>query len=139
MFEKRFDCCGDVVMSESRIPWNSHSRKAKNLEIATELSRTVMHVLKDTPPSAPLRGEPMVFAFTSRKRQRKVERARLKGIQRRYREKMYRRGCMERERRRYVDEGGGEESSEEEHIESDGGESSREKGSEQVLGVIHIV
>ena len=41
-------------MSGSRLPWNYHNRNAKNLEIATGLSRIVMHVLRDTPPSVPL-------------------------------------------------------------------------------------
>ena len=78
LFDRRCDCSGDVVMSESQFPWDYHSRNAKNLEIATGLSRIVMHVLGDTPPSVPPRGEPVVCVLTSRTRKPVWERARHK-------------------------------------------------------------
>ena len=56
----------------------------------------------------------MVSALTSRTRKPKWERARFKGIRRRYLEKMYRRDCrVERDMSGYVDDRDGEESSEE--------------------------
>ena len=65
-------------MSESQLPWNYHNRNAKNLGIVTGLSRIVAHVLGDTPPSVPPRGEPIVFVLTSRKRKPVWESARHK-------------------------------------------------------------
>ena len=104
-------------MYESQLSWNCHNRNAKNLEIATGLSRAAMHVLTDAPPSVPPRGEPMVFVLTSRKREPKWERARHKGIQKRYIERLYRRDRrIKRASDGYVDEGDGGESSEEESV-----------------------
>ena len=86
-------------MYESQLSWNCHNRNAKNLEIATGLSRAAMHVLTDAPPSVPPRGEPMVFVPTSRERKPHWERAQRKGIRKRYFEKLCRRNDrMERER-----------------------------------------
>ena len=118
LFDRRCECSGDAVVSESQLPWDYHNRNARNLEVATGLSRIVMHVLRDTPPSVPPRGEPMVFVLKSRKRKPVWGRARHKGIQRRYLEKLYRRDRrLERERRiGYVVESDGEECSEEESI-----------------------
>ena len=79
-----------------------------------------MHVLTDSPPSVPPRGEPMVCVFTSRKRKPKWERARRKGIVKRYVERVChwrRKGRRtDREWSGYVDESGGEGSSEEESV-----------------------
>ena len=87
-----------------------------------------MHVLTDTPPSVPQRGEPMVCVLRSRVRTPKWERERLKGIKRRDRikEEVYLeykdsfcRSCL------WASSGGcSEESSEEERVESDSEESS---------------
>ena len=100
LFGRRCDCSGDAVMYESQVPWNYHNRNAKNLEIATGLSRIVMHVLRDMPPSVPPRGEPVVYVPTSRKRKPQWERARHTGIGKRYFEKLCRRARrLERERR----------------------------------------
>ena len=86
-----------------------------------------MHVLTNAPPSVPPRSEPMVSVCTSRERKLKWERARLRGIRKRHRDKMDRRSDqLKRRMRRYVDEGDSEESSDEEHIESDDEESSEE-------------
>ena len=126
LFDRRCDCIGDAVMSESPLPWNYHNRNAKNSEIATGLSRIVLHVLEDAPPSVPPRGEPMVCVLTSRVRTPVWEPARHNGIQRRYLEKLYRKDFrwmlirdyrLERERRiGYIVGGDGGESSEEENI-----------------------
>ena len=113
LFERRCGCSRDG----SQLPWDFHNQNARGLEVATGLSRILMHVLTDAPPSVPPRGEPVVSVLTSRKRKPKWERARLRGIRRRYLEKMYRRDCrVEREMSGYVDESDGEESSEEESI-----------------------
>ena len=92
-------------------------RNTKNLEIATKLSRIAMHVLSDVPPSVPQRGEPLVSILTSRKRQPRWERARLRRIRRRYIERMMRR--CDRSSEGWSEEGSessGEESSKEESI-----------------------
>ena len=68
----------------SQLPSDYFERIAKNLEVASGLSRAVIHVETDSPPSVPPRGEPMVFVLTSRKRKPKWERARRKGIVKRY-------------------------------------------------------
>ena len=81
------------------------NERTKNVEIAIKLSRVVMHVLTDVPPSVPPRDEPLVFVFTSRERKPKWERARLRGIKRRYLDKIYRGDCrVGREMKGYVDE-----------------------------------
>ena len=117
MFERRCDCYGDVVIFVSQLPLDYYNLNVKNLKIATGLYRIVMHVLTDAPPSVPPRGEPMVFVFTSRKRKLEWERARLKGIGKRYVERLCRRGRRnEREWNGYVDERDSEESSEEERV-----------------------
>ena len=79
-----------------------------NREIATTLSRIVMHVWTDMPPLVPPKGEPMVFVLTSKVRKPKWGRARLRGIRRRDRAK--------EDYWKYFDGNVGEESSEEESI-----------------------
>ena len=75
------------------------TKNTKNLEIATRLSRAMIHVLTDAPPSAPQRGEPLVSVLTSRKRKPKWERARLRGLRKRLIERLERRNAMVREER----------------------------------------
>ena len=115
LFEKRCDRTGGTAKFEELL-WNYLNRKAEKPEIATGLSWIVMHVLRDTPPPVPPRGEPMVFVLTSRKRKPKWERAQHEGIVRRCEERMNRRYYKERERRRRADDSDSEESSEEEGI-----------------------
>ena len=55
-------------------------RNTKNVEIATRLSRVVMHVLTDVLPSVPQRGAPLVSALTSRKLKPKLESRRLERL-----------------------------------------------------------
>ena len=79
-------------------------RNSKNVEIATKLSRVVMHVLIDVFPSVPNRGAPLVSALTSRKLKPKLEYRRLgklKVLQ------------MDRDLKRFEE---GEESSKEESV-----------------------
>ena len=86
LFEKRCGC--------SQVEWQFPSgciENIKNLEIAIKLSRAVMHVLTDVPPSVPQRGEPLVSVLTSRKLKPKWERARLRRLKRRYIEQQIRR------------------------------------------------
>ena len=120
LFERRCNFWGDVVILVSQSLDDFYRRNARNIEIATGSSRIVMHVLTDSPPSVPFRGEPMVFVVTSRKRKPKWERARRKGIGKRYVERMChwrRKGRREeREWSGYVDERDSEESSEEESV-----------------------
>ena len=83
-----------------------------------------MHVLTDSPPSVPPRGEPMVSVLTSMDQKPRWVRARRKGIGKRYVERVchWRREERREKRRRkrewsgYVDEGDDEESSEEESV-----------------------
>ena len=82
------------------------------------MSRIATHVLKDMPPVVPPKGEPMVFVLTSRVRKPKWERARLRGMRTRDRDK--------EDYWNYFRGNGGEEPSGEESFE-------------QVLRVIHIV
>ena len=79
LFERHCDCSHDGL----QFPLG-YGRNTCNREIAIKLSRVVMHGLSDMPPSVPPRGEPMVFALTSRKRKPKWERARLRAIRRHY-------------------------------------------------------
>ena len=121
LFERPCGCSHD----NWRFPLGC-GRNIKNREIAIRLSWIVMHVLTDTPPSVPRRGEPMVFVLTSKVRTPKWGRERLKGIKRRHRikEEIDRefRGCLWA--RGYFSGGCSEDSSEEEYVESDGEESS---------------
>ena len=112
LFEGRSDCTGGIV-EYGRFPWNYLNRNATSREIATGFTWIAMHVLSDTPPSVPPRGEPVVFAFTSRKRKPKWERARHEGITRRLNEGMIRRYAKYQERMRRAEESDSEESSEE--------------------------
>ena len=87
-------------------------RNIKNVGIAIKLSRVVIHVLTDVPPSVPNRGDPLVSALTSRKLRPNWERRRLERV---------RMKKMERDLRRF---GEGDKSSEEGSV---GGESSEEE------------
>ena len=104
LFKERCGC--------SHVGWQfplGCGRNIKNREIAIMLSRIVIHVLRDMPPSVPPRGEAMVSVLTSRERKLHWERERLRGIRSRSNKKDdYWRG--------YVDESDGGESSEEESI-----------------------
>ena len=140
LFERRCGCTQDNLRFLLGC-----GRSIKNREIAIRLSRIVMHVLTDTPPSVPRRGEPMVFVLKSRVRTPKWERERFRGITRRDRikEEDYReykdsfsRSCLWA--KSYFSGGGLNEPSEEEYVENDGEESSEEENSEQMLRVIHI-
>ena len=94
LFESRCGC--------SQIESEFHSgciKNTKNLEIAIRLSRTMIHVLTDVPPSVPQRGEPLVSVLTSRKRKPKWERARLRGLRKRLIQRLKRRNVMIREER----------------------------------------
>ena len=115
LFEGRSDCTGGMVEYD-RLPWNYLNRNAKNREIATGLSWIVMHVLRDTPPSVPPRGESMVCALTCRKRKPKCERSRRDGIMRRLDEGITRRYFKYQERMRRAEESDNEEAYEEESI-----------------------
>ena len=42
------------------------AKNAMNIEIATKLSRVVIHALRDTPPSVPQRGEPLVSVLRTK-------------------------------------------------------------------------
>ena len=104
------------------------NKDIRDSEIATKSSRAVMDIMTDKPQSVAPRAEPMVFVLTSRERKPKWERARMKGIQKRRRDKLDRSSDrVGRSRRRYFVEDDSEESSEEERIESDGEESSEEE------------
>ena len=63
LFERRCGCSHDGW----QLPLG-YGRNTNNREIAIKLSRVVMHVLTDMPPSVPPRVEPRVFVLTSRKR-----------------------------------------------------------------------
>ena len=94
LFERRCGC--------SQVEWQFPSGCAKNIknrEIAIMLSRIVIHVLTDVPPSVPQRGEPLVSVLTSRKRKPKWERARLRGLRKRRIAYLKRRNAMVREER----------------------------------------
>ena len=93
------------------------NKNIRDPEIATKLSRAVMDILTDTPPSVPPRGEAMVSVLTSRERKPKLERARLRGIQKRRRDKLDRiSDQVDRRRRGYFGDSDSEESSGEESI-----------------------
>ena len=49
-----------------------------DIEIATKLSRVVIHALRDTPPSVPQRGEPLVSVLKSKELKPKWERDRFR-------------------------------------------------------------
>ena len=55
-------------------------RNTKNVEIATRLSRVVMHVLSDVPPSVPLRRAPLASVLACRELKPKLEFERLNGL-----------------------------------------------------------
>ena len=74
-----------------------YARNANNLEIATKLSRAMIHVLTDAPPSVPQRGEPLVSVLTSRGRKPKWERIRLRGLKKRLIERPKRRNARFKE------------------------------------------
>ena len=62
LFEGRCGC--------SKVEWEFPSgcnKNIKNQEIAIRLSRIVIQVSSNAPPSVPRRGEPLVFVFTRRK------------------------------------------------------------------------
>ena len=109
-FEKR---CGS-----SQVGWQfpiDCNENIKDIEIATKLARIVMHVLLDVPPPVPPRGEPLVSILSSRERQPKLERVRLRDLRRRRAGRMRSRGGSG-EFSEEDSEGGGEESSEEESV-----------------------
>ena len=82
-------------------------------EITIKLSRVVIHVLSDVPPSVPQREEPLVSVLTSREFSPKWERERFKEPMRRRIRKWRRRAWSDKS-----DEDGKEETSEEEGVRS---------------------
>ena len=85
-------------------------RNTKNVEVATRLSRVVVHVLSDVPPSVPQRGAPLVSVLASRQHTPKCESRRFERI------RLLRRLRMRRTLREEDSEDGDEESSEEESL-----------------------
>lgn len=68
--------CGRILMLDCSVA----IKNTKNTEFAIKLSRVVIHVLSDAPPSVPQRGEPLVSALRSRKFEPRWERTRLRKI-----------------------------------------------------------
>ena len=88
-------------------------KNTKNTDIAIKVSRVVIHVLSDVPPSVPQREEPLVSVLTSREFSPKWERERFKEPMRRRIRKWRRRAWSDKS-----DEDGKEETSEEEGVRS---------------------
>ena len=94
LFDGRCGCS----QVESEFP-SGRTKNTNDLDIAIRLSRAMIHVLADAPPSVPQRIEPLVSVLTSRERKPKWERARLRGLRKRRIAYLKRRNAMIREER----------------------------------------
>ena len=78
LFEKQCGC--------SHVQWsfpNGCNKNSKNSGIAIQLSRAMIHVLRDVLPSVPQRGEPLVFVLRTKELKLKLERGRTREQRRR--------------------------------------------------------